>query len=1308
MKPLGPSQTHQFGPPFMKHIINVLTTMDPRLALKAALTAPARFLSAIGNKSSFLVIWDSGASISVSPSRDDFVTFTPVNHKVRGVGGKSEDVLGTGDVIWSIRASDGTLRDLRLKCLFVPSCETRLLATQGLLERYPGEDIKLTNGLLVLSGKEGQAPPINISINPHTNLPVCVAINQSAVCKGVQSLINLTTTTHTSNGNLTEAEKELLRWHCRLGHISLRRVQHLMRSGVLSHTESTRKLHSAACKIQFQHLPKCSACLFGKQTTRKIPGKTSSVIKERSGILKADHLFPGQEVSVDHFICSTKGRLLSGYGKTKDSEQYSGGCIFVDHASNYVHIVHQSSMSTHSTLQSKTEFEAVCRNYGVIPQAYISDNGSAFASKDFAKHLETFRQTLRFAGVGAHHHNSIAERNIRTIMSISRTMMLHSALHWPDVADSTLWPMAVTHAVYVWNHMPDPTTGLSPHDVLSKTKWPHKRFHDLHVWGCPTYVLDKSLADGKKIPKWRPRSTRAVFVGFSTSHASSVPLVLNLSTGAITPQYHVVFDDWFNIVSSTSDDPPDFYSDEWMNMFKDSSFQYHGDGDNASLPDDDDLHPDPSTILPLQEVSTAFEQALPPTPLNIPYPTTAPHIPTSVLNPSPEPVTHQHHNHSTENQFRPTRPPTASMDFSQVKEGNNIPSNLPSTPVTTSSTSSTPTTSKNGPTTSSPTLRRSTRTKKSPTRLNIKSNTNNKSYVSTCVHSGIQHDQEDLQLQSFLVHDTHVDDQILSALATKSTKTNPDTYSYDEAMLDKDRITEWLEAMDKEIQELETHGVWEVVNINSPRILGLQVVPSTWTMRVKRAPDGTIRKYKARFCIRGDLQDSSENTYSPVASLCTVRLFLLVTLALGWDHRSIDFSNAFVQAVLKDPVYIHLPRGYSTPHPDGNKYCLKLKRSLYGSSLAPKLWYEHLLKFLVDVEGFQQYKTHDPCLLLKSNFIIILYVDDCGMAFPDVTLFDSLIQRLKGAGFSMTIEGSFAEYLGIQFDKAGQNGEIMMTQQGLINKIISTAGMEDCNPNSVPATKEALSKDPEGPDMSDSWNYRSIVGMMLYLSTNTRPDITFAVSQVARFSHTPKQSHATAVKMIIRYLSGTKTMGTLFVPPKNFKISCYVDADFAGLYNRDPPEDSSSAKSRTGYVISIGGCYLTAKSQLQTCVALSTGESEYYALSQAARTVLPIQEFLKDIVRIVKVPAHLKHIDTTIYEDNSSALSLAQTHRVTSRTCHYLVKWHFFWEQIKSQDNPEGQLLLEKVSTDLQRADYATKGLVKDKFEKCRRLNQGW
>jgi hypothetical protein len=74
-----------------------------------------------------------------------------------------------------------------------------------------------------------------------------------------------------------------------------------------------------------------------------------------------------------------------------------------------------------------------------------------------------------FAGAGAHHHNGTAERAIQTIMNMSRTMMLHAAIHWPDVADSTLWPMAVAHAVYLYNHMPALDTGISPADMFTKT-----------------------------------------------------------------------------------------------------------------------------------------------------------------------------------------------------------------------------------------------------------------------------------------------------------------------------------------------------------------------------------------------------------------------------------------------------------------------------------------------------------------------------------------------------------------------------------------------------------------------------------------------------------------------------------------------------------------------------------------------------------------------------------------------------------------------------------------------------------------------
>ena len=67
----------------------------------------------------------------------------------------------------------------------------------------------------------------------------------------------------------------------------------------------------------------------------------------------------------------------------------------------------------------------------------------------------------------------------------------------------------------------------------------------MYVWGCPSYVLNPSLQAGMKIPRWEPRSTRGVFCGLSMVHSSEVPQVLNLTTGSITTQFHVVFDDFF-------------------------------------------------------------------------------------------------------------------------------------------------------------------------------------------------------------------------------------------------------------------------------------------------------------------------------------------------------------------------------------------------------------------------------------------------------------------------------------------------------------------------------------------------------------------------------------------------------------------------------------------------------------------------------------------------------------------------------------------------------------------------------------------
>ena len=241
--------------------------------------------------------------------------------------------------------------------------------------------------------------------------------------------------------------------------------------------------------------------------------------------------------------------------------------------------------------------------------------------------------------------------------------------------------------------------------------------------------------------------------------------------------------------------------------------------------------------------------------------------------------------------------------------------------------------------------------------------------------------------------------------------------------------------------------------------------------------------------------------------------------------------------------------------------------------------------------------------------------------------------------------------------------------------------------------------------MTDTWSYSSVTGMLLYLSTNTRTDLVFAVSQVCRFNHSPKQSHAQAVKRIVRYLAGTADMGTIMKPDGTMTLNCWSDADFAGLYNVDPPQEVSSAKSRMGYLIKLGGCVVVAKSQLISCVCLATAEAEYYSLSHCLRVLLPIRRTLGELATRLEVEADLQASTMTsmAFEDNSAALSLATNHRLTSRTRHYHTQSHFFWEAVRS-----GEVRPEACPTTLMDADFLTKPMPRAGFEENRKRVMGW
>jgi len=256
------------------------------------------------------------------------------------------------------------------------------------------------------------------------------------------------------------------------------------------------------------------------------------------------------------------------------------------------------------------------------------------------------------------------------------------------------------------------------------------------------------------------------------------------------------------------------------------------------------------------------------------------------------------------------------------------------------------------------------------------------------------------------------------------------------------------------------------------------------------------------------------------------------------------------------------------------------------------------------------------------------------------------------------VEGEDAyAFLGVDV-KPRENGGYTMTQEGLIKKVLKATGMEDCNRKATPAASVPLGSDENGKPYHEEWNYASIVGMLLYLSSNSRPDIQFAVHQCARFTHAPKQSHADAIKRICRYLQATSTKGLEFIPSQAMELDCYVDTDFAVLWNYDDDQDPVCVKSQTGYVITLGGCPVIWVSKLHS----------------------------------------------TIFEDNNGALSLATAPKLTPCMKHIGVKYHWF----KSLIGKEQGFDIVKVESKEQKADIFTKGLPAELFQHVRGILMGW
>ena len=149
-------------------------------------------------------------------------------------------------------------------------------------------------------------------------------------------------------------------------------------------------------------------------------------------------------------------------------------------------------------------------------------------------------------------------------------------------------------------------------------------------------------------------------------------------------------------------------------------------------------------------------------------------------------------------------------------------------------------------------------------------------------------------------------------------------------------------------------------------------------------------------------------------------------------------------------------------------------------------------------------------------------------------------------------------------------GLLDMKKTGLIDFVINSVrlGRSMAKGKYTPAGSVTLAKNEDGVLASGILNYINVVGIMLYLSGHTRPEISFTVNYFARYIFFPKHLHGEYLKRIGWYVKLTQDCGLILNPNMVlFKIDSYTDSDFSGMYGHENPNDTDCVKSGAVYVI---------------------------------------------------------------------------------------------------------------------------------------------
>ncbi|MBW0495925.1 hypothetical protein O181_035640 [Austropuccinia psidii MF-1] len=351
-------------------------------------------------------------------------------------------------------------------------------------------------------------------------------------------------------------------------------------------------------------------------------------------------------------------------------------------------------------------------------------------------------------------------------------------------------------------------------------------------------------------------------------------------------------------------------------------------------------------------------------------------------------------------------------------------------------------------------------------------------------------------------------------------------------------------------------NVWEVVPITEKtRLIG-----TTWVYKTKHNEHKEVLEYKARLCAQGLSQTPGIDfgkTFAPTGSQNSLQTLISFAASNNLKFKQVDIKSSFLNVPLEEEVFLAIPHGLDLD---------KRKK------LEPPIW-------------------------------LFIHVDDIAVFGRDLTEFKLEIQN----EFKTKLLGQADLLLGIKIHQ--DENSISLLQEHYVESLLDLYGMSNCRPVATPLVPNEHLESPTQAEVYElnklDINYRSSIGSLSYISTATRPDISYAVSALLQLLEKPGIRQWKAFLHVLRYLIGTAELCVTYQKNMNESAVAYSNADWGNC--------RVTQKSVSGHLILLNNELVIWKTKKQPTVSLSSAEAEYKALFNLASEILWFQQFCLEV-----------------------------------------------------------------------------------------------